>query len=74
MRCKECKWLGVAPGKDGKVRVAYGVAYPCLAPVPEQPKLPTCVISAPGFCWPPQRLPVYSEDGKDCLVFSMRID
>lgn len=72
MSCKTCKWLEVEPNKAGKRVVRKDRVYQCGVPI-ERPRLPTSVLKAYGFRWPPSKtwLPSGLRD-EVCLLWKER--
>jgi hypothetical protein len=70
--CKTCKWYGVQPDARGRIVVRALDAWPCKAPEPEQPLVPSSVLKAYGWKWPPPRIYMRGNDGTDCQTYAYR--
>jgi hypothetical protein len=70
--CGTCKWLRVAPDKDGKIRVRKNLTYRCDCPVLLLSALPDCVTKAYDFYWPPHRIWISPNSGKTCPTFERK--
>lgn len=82
MSCRNCKWLNVAPRKDGKIVPRKGESYRCLVPVPPPPEMPksitihmshrTAGYGYGNLVWPEHGGYMRVEDGEGCAFFSVR--
>ena len=72
MTCKACKWYGVRPDARGRFVVRRGSVWPCKAPEPEPPCLPSSVLKAVDWRWPPRRSYMQGDEGSDCPAFEPR--
>lgn len=70
--CKTCKFYGVQPDARGRIVVRKGWLWPCKAPEPELPRLPSSILKAYGWKWPPQRSYMRGCDGTDCAAYAYR--
>ena len=70
--CKTCKWFGVQPDSRGRIVVRRNAVWPCKAPEPEQPRIPSSMTKAHGWRWPPSRSYMQGSDGADCPTYAHR--
>ena len=65
--CRTCRFLEVKPG----ARRYEFYAYPCLAPIPEMPKMPESVGRGVIMNWPKQEDHRYTcpNYGQDCQAY-----
>lgn len=70
--CKTCKWYGVLPDASGRIVVRKGAVWPCAAPEPEQPRLPSSVTKLHWWKWPPERSYMSGNEGTDCPTYANR--
>ena len=69
MTCGTCTHSRVLPNKAGRRVVYKDRTYTCMVDIP-LPVLPSCVTSAYGFKWPPQRNYMTSDAGVDCPTYN----
>jgi hypothetical protein len=70
--CKTCKWYGVQPDARGRLVVRAGAVWPCNAPEPEKPRIPSSMMKAYGWTWPPSRKYMGGGEGTDCPTYAHR--
>lgn len=70
--CKTCKWYGVTPDARGRIVVRKHSVWPCKAPEPEPPRVPSSMMKAYGWKWPPPRSYMQGSEGTDCPTYVYR--
>ncbi len=70
--CKTCKWYDAMPDASGRIVVRKGAVWPCKAPEPEQPRIPSSMLKAYGWKWPPPRSYMQGSEGTDCPTYACR--
>lgn len=69
--CRTCKYLDVAPDKAGRIRPNKTFAYPCTAPIINEPIVPDS-IKLYSWNWPPHRTLMSPDLGQKCERYEDR--
>jgi hypothetical protein len=72
MTCGTCKHLKVDPSPSGRIIIRAGDVWPCIAPDPEEPKIPASMLKRYGWSWPPSRCYMQRDDGEGCATYEPR--
>jgi hypothetical protein len=70
--CKTCKWYGVLPDANGRIVVRKDAVWPCKAPEPDAPRVPSSMSKAYDWKWPPTRRHMQGNEGTDCPTYAYR--
>ena len=73
MTCRTCKHWGVTPSKTGRIIIRAGSVWPCVAPDPEEPKIPASMLKSYRWSWPPRRSYMQRDEGKGCATYEPKV-